>query len=159
MSIYYTKDQMDLAATEIGTRIRSATSAVAIAAVLAAAGDLNLITDAERDKLATVESSRFLGVFADLASIPTAGAVPGSYADIDGGAGATTQRAIFDVDDGIFRVLQGEVAQETPESVKLKYESNPNTNAFTDAEQAKLAALTEAADISDFTAALDAALV
>jgi hypothetical protein len=160
MAEYYTKEQSDQQAAGIGARIKTATSAAAIAAALAASTvpDHNLITEAERTKLAGLESSKFLGTFADLASIPVVGAVAGSYADIDGGVGATTMRAIFDVDDGKFRLQQGAIAGETSESIKTKYEANANTNAFTDPEKQKLAELIPAASNDDYFAALDAAL-
>ena len=42
-------------------------------------------------------------------------------------------------------------SSETPTSIKTKYESNADTNAFTDAEQTKLAGIETGADITDAT--------
>lgn len=53
-------------------------------------------------------------------------------------------------------------ASETAVSIKTKYESNENTNVFTDADKQKLDGLsdiTAATDISSFAAAFNAALV
>ena len=60
--------------------------------------------------------------------------------------------------DSKFVKSASSVAGETAASVKTKYESNANTNAFTDAQKSKLDDLIEATDITDFTAALDGAL-
>lgn len=53
-------------------------------------------------------------------------------------------------------------ATETTESIKTKYESNDDTNAFTDADKQKLDGLsdiTAATDTTSFEAAFNAALV
>lgn len=53
-------------------------------------------------------------------------------------------------------------ASETAASIKTKYESNENTNVFTDADKQKLDGLsdiTAATDIFSFVAAFNAALV
>lgn len=53
-------------------------------------------------------------------------------------------------------------ASETPVSIKTKYESNENTNVFTDADKQKLDGLsdiTAATDTTSFEAAFNAALV
>lgn len=154
----YTKAQIDAQAAVVGQRIKTATNPDTLASAIDALPDRNILTDDERAKLASLESSRFLGTFLDVSSIPTVDAVPGSYADVDGGAGADVVRYVFDADDGTFKVAGGTVAGETPATIKTKYESNANTNAFEDAEKAKLAALVAAPGISDYTAALDAAL-
>ncbi|WP_394211171.1 hypothetical protein [Psychrobacter piscatorii] len=46
---------------------------------------------------------------------------------------------------------------ETAETIKTKYESNENTNAFTDDDKQKLESIEVASDISSFTAAFNAA--
>ncbi|MDH4873008.1 hypothetical protein [Pseudomonas sp. BN515] len=97
-------------------------------------------TSAEKAKLAGLESSHFKGVFASLAALeaalPTAAA--GDYADVDAGEGVDTLRYIWDVSD-LEWVLSGSGAPLTAAQVKTLYESNPDTNGFTDAEQDKLA--------------------
>jgi hypothetical protein len=158
MSDYYSKSQTDAQATVIGARIKTATNAETLAAAIDATSDRNILTDAERTKLSGLESSKFLGTFATSGAIPTVGAVAGSYADVDGGVGVDVERWVYDVDDDVFIKLAGAVGGETSSSIKTKYEANANTNAFTDAEKAKLAAFVEATDIADFTAAIDAAL-
>lgn len=53
-------------------------------------------------------------------------------------------------------------AGETAASIKTKYESNENTNVFTDADKQKLDSLSDiiaATDITSFAAAFNAALV
>lgn len=157
MAEFYTKTQSDAQAAVIGQRIKTATNPATLATAIDAVPDRNFITDAERAKLAGLEGTKFLGLFSAVANIPTAGAVAGSYADVDDGSG-DTQRYIWDVDDAAFVLSSGQSAGETSASVKTKYEANANTNAFTDADKAKLNGLNEAAGIADFTAALDAAL-
>lgn len=158
MSQHYTKEQSDSQATIIGRRIKTATNPETLAAKIDALTDRNLITDSERAKLSSIEGTKFLGTFLTSADIPAVGAVAGSYADVDAGAGQDVQRWIFDINDGKFVRSTSSVAGETAASIKTKYESNANTNAFTDAHKTKLDGLTEAADITDFTAALDGAL-
>lgn len=158
MSEFYTKSQIDAQATVVGQRIKTATNAATLAAAIDGVADRNIITDAERAKLSSLESSKFLGTFTSVGAIPTVSAVAGSYADVDDGAGGDTQRYIWDADGSQFVPSTSQLAGETAATVKTKYESNANTNAFTDAEKAKLAAFVEAPDIADFTAALDAAL-
>lgn len=158
MAEYYTKPQADAQAAVIGARIKTATDPAALATAIDGVADRNLLTDAERTKLSGLEGSKFLGTFASIGAVPTNGAVAGSYADVDAGVGSDVERYVYDADDDTFVLLGSSIPGETAASIKTKYESNANTNAFTDAEQTKLAGLVEAADISDFTAALDAAL-
>lgn len=159
MSLHYTKEQTDAQAAIIGSRIKTATNPETLAAKIDALPDRNILTDAERTKLSGLESSRFLGTFLTPEAIPTVGAKAGSYADVDAGEGGDTERYIFDVDSGKFVKSVSVPAGETSATIKEKYEANPNTNAFTDAHKMKLDGIQEAADITDFTAALDGALV
>lgn len=158
MSEYYTKPQMDAIAGVMGGRIKDATNPATLATNIDAVPDRNLLTDAERSKLSSLESSRFLGTFLTPSAIPTVGAAAGSYADVDAGAGSDAERWIYDVNDNKFVKSVSQIAGETAASIKTKYEANANTNAFTDAHRDKLNGMTEAPDISDFTAALDGAL-
>ena len=156
MAEYYTKAQVDAQAAVIGSRIGEATGADAIQVAYESNTDRNAFTDAEKAKLAALESSKFRGTFTSLANIP-AGTGAGDYAYTDDGSSAT-RLAIWDVDDAVWRDQGPTGSSETAATVKTKYESNADTNAFTDAEKTKLAGLVEAADISSFTAALDAAI-
>ena len=158
MAQYYTKQQSDGQATVIGARIKTATNPATLATKIDALPDRNFITDAERAKLSGLESSKFLGTFTLASSIPVVGAVAGSYAHVDAGIGADVELYIFDVNDNKFVKSASSIAGETAASIKTKYESNANTNAFTDAQKAKIDGLIEATDITDFTAALDGAL-
>ena len=111
----------------------------------------NDYTDAEKTKLAGLESSHFKGTFVNLtalqAAFPTA--VPGDYADVDAGTGADVVRYIWDNDDDIWVMQQGATTAETAASIKLKYESNADTNAFTDADAAKLDGIEAGAQVND----------
>ena len=160
MGNYYTKEQTDAQAAVIGQRLKTATNPVTLATAIDGVADRNLITDEEREKLARLEGSRFLGTFTAVENIPTVNAGAGSYADVDphGEPGAPVQRYIWDIDAAEFVASTASIAGETSASIKLKYEDNADTNPFTDAQRDKLAALIEATDITDFTAALDAAL-
>lgn len=97
-------------------------------------------TIGEKQKLAGLESSRYRGLFVDLAALHTAipNGRPGDYADVDSGAGAEVARYIWDNSDTTW-VQQGAPATPlTAAQVKSLYESNPNTNAFTNDEKSKL---------------------
>ena len=100
-------------------------------------------TQAEKDKLAGVESSKFLGLYTTLAALNTAHptATPGQYAHVDAGVGDDVKVYIWDDSDSVFVEQAGASVAETPASIKSKYESNPDTNAFTDADKTKLDAV------------------
>ncbi len=72
----------------------------------------------------------------------------GDYADVDAGVGQDVQRYIRDVNDNKW-VLQGATAQLTAAQVKQFYESNLDTNAYTNADKAM---------VTNFTASLAAKL-
>lgn len=97
----------------------------------------------EKQKLAGLESSHFKGLYPNLAalqaSVPAGEA--GDYAHVDAGVGSDVTVYIWDVSDAKWLQQQGAVAGETAASIKQKYESNADTNAFTDAEKTKLAGL------------------
>lgn len=103
----------------------------------------NILTDAQKDKLEGLKTSKYLGTYLTSGAIPTVGAVAGNYADVDSGEpNVNTERWIYDVQLGAFVKSVSIPAIETAESVKTKYESNTNTNAFTDSEKSKLDTLT-----------------
>ena len=107
----------------------------------------NAFTDAEKAKLAGLSSSRFLGVYPTLTSLQSAHPAPpeGSFAYVDSGAGADIMSYIWDANSIKYVPQASGNSQETPESVKAKYEANDDTNAFTDIEKAKLASVEEGA--------------
>ena len=158
MSKYYTKEQQDAIASIIGSRVKAATDATKLATAIDGVVNRNLITDAERAKLATLESSLFMGTFTSADAIPVVGAREGSYAHVDAGVDQLVELWIYDSSDSAFIKSTSAIAGETAASIKTKYESNANTNAFTDSQKSKLDGLIEATDINDFTAALDGAI-
>lgn len=135
MTTFYTKVQQDEQAGAIGQRIRK------VSTDLTAYIDTKVLTIEERDKLAGLESSKYLGTYLSAEAIPTEGATSGNYADVDAGPEATVERWIYDADSEVFVKSFSDIAGETSASVKAKYEENPNTNAFTDAEKTKLSTL------------------
>ena len=157
MSVIYNKAQIDAIMAIIGNRITNETDPATIRNLIDALSDTNFLTDAERSKLASLEVTKFRGTYADLASIPLTGNSEGSTANIDSGVGSDVRIAYWDNDDSVW-IDGGQAASETAASIKTKYESNPDTNAYTDAEKAKLAGITDAVDTADAVAALDGAI-
>lgn len=98
------------------------------------------VTQAEKDKLAGLESSKFLGTYTNLSALQTAHPSPteGSYAHVDAGVGNEVQVYIWDNDNLEYFLQASASTAETAATVKTKYESNPDTNAFTDARRDKL---------------------
>lgn len=97
-------------------------------------------TTAEKSKLAGLESSKFKGEFVSLTALESAfpTAEVGSNAYVDQGPGQDVVKYIWDSSDSRWVLQQGESAALTPSDVKSLYESNPDTNAFTDNEKTKL---------------------
>lgn len=97
-------------------------------------------TQAEKQKLAGLEGSKFKGVHPSLTALqsnfPPTTVEAGSYADVDT-AGADVVRYIIDKTDNKW-VPQQSGTPLTASQVKNLYESNPDTNAFTDSYKIKL---------------------
>lgn len=129
-------------------------SGAEIKAAYEAEANTNAFTDAEKTKLAGLESSLFLGTFASESALSTAHPAPsaGSFAYVDTGIGSDIQLYLWDDDDTQWVVGGSSGSTETAASIKTKYESNADTNAFTDALLAKLDAI-EAGATADQTAA------
>lgn len=100
-------------------------------------------TTAEKAKLAGLEGAHFKGLHASLAALQAAhpSAAAGDYADVDSGTGADVARYIWDVSDSKWVIQSGASGSMTAAQIKTAYESNPDTNAFSDAEQSKLGAI------------------
>lgn len=98
-------------------------------------------TAAEKSKLAGLEGSHYRGTFVNLAALQAAipAAQEGDYADVDAGASAPVQRYIWDDSDSEWVAQAGSADPITAAQVKVLYESNPDTNGYTDAEKSKLA--------------------
>ena len=107
----------------------------------------NDLTDPLYDKLIGLEGTHWRGTFPSLAALQSGvtDPEPGDYADVDS-VGADVERYIWDATDSVWVVQSGAVAPITASQVKLLYESNPDTNAFTDADEAKLAEAVVATD-------------
>lgn len=108
----------------------------------------NAFTDSEKAKLAGLSASRFLGVYPTLTALNAAHPSPseGSFAYVDTGVGIDIRVYIWDATDNKFVPQTGANSFETPETIKLKYETNDDTNAFTDAYKGMLDTL--ATDLS-----------
>lgn len=102
----------------------------------------NDFTTAEKDKLASLEGSKFQGTYSSLSALNAAdvGGV-GHYAYVDEGVGIDISAYIWDENDSQWVIQKGTSTAETPATIKTKYESNPDTNAFTDTEKTKLGGL------------------
>lgn len=117
----------DMSAAEIKTAYESNTNT-------------NVFTDAEKAKLNNLAASRFLGVYPTLTALRAAHPAPpeGSFAYVDQGPNTDIMSYIWDANDLKYVPQASGNTQETPESVKAKYEANDDTNVFTDAEKLKL---------------------
>lgn len=100
-------------------------------------------TQAEKDKLSSLEGSKFVGLFVSEDVLPLSGS-EGDYANVDSGVGSDTYRVIWDSSDSKWVKMQGVSTDLTPAQIKQQYESNPDTNAFTNDEKVKLASVAEA---------------
>lgn len=97
-------------------------------------------TTALKDKLTGLEGTHWRGTFLSEAALASGvpDPVAGDYADVDSGAGNDVARYIWDVSDDAWVRQGGGSSPLTASQVKLLYESNPDTNAYTDAEKSKL---------------------
>lgn len=97
-------------------------------------------TSAEKTKLAGIEGSHYRGTYVNFTALNTAipTAVAGDYADVDAGVGSPVLRYIWDANDSLWVAQAGSAEPITAAQVKTLYESNADTNAFTDSEKTKL---------------------
>lgn len=110
----------------------------AMALAIDALPDKNIMTDAQKAKLEELKTSKYLGTFLTPEEIPLEGAENGSYADVNSGEdGDVTERWIYNSETNTF------VNLTSPTRIKEVYESNPDTNAFTDFHKQKLETLNE----------------
>lgn len=152
------------ATTEQGALAETAVQPAALSAGLASKVDKltgyglsqENFTPAEKAKLAGLESSSYKGTYLNLAALQTAhpAAEPGAYADVDAGVSDPVLRYIWDASDGQWVAQAGSADPVTAAQVKTLYESNPDTNAFSDAEQAKLAGVAAGATANATTDSL-----
>lgn len=97
-------------------------------------------TQAEKDKLAGLESSHFKGQYASLEALQEAFplASAGDYANVDEGVGHDVIRYVWDTSDSTWLPQLGASAQLTASQIKEEYESNPDTKVFSNDEKIKL---------------------
>lgn len=97
-------------------------------------------TPAEKAKLAGLDGPLWKGTYTSLAALQSAHptAETGSSAHVDAGVGDPVKVYNWDASDGEWVAGGGDAAPVTAAQVKTLYESNPDTNAFTDAEKSKL---------------------
>lgn len=114
-------------------------------------------TPAEKLKLASLESSRYKGLYTSEASMIAGVADPkaGDYADVDTGLGNDVVRYLYDSSDKVW-VIQKSASDITPSQIKTMYEENPDTNAFTDSQKSKLSGVAASATKNDTDAQLRA---
>lgn len=102
--------------------------------------DANFTQD-EKDKLAGLEDAHFKGVHVGVSGLEAAhpAGEAGDYAVVDDGVDLTWYQ--WDAVEEEWVPRTGESTEITPAQVKTYYESNPDTNAFTDDEKAEVAKL------------------
>lgn len=138
------KDPNNILQKKIDGMFAPATDPLEMANAIDALEDKNIMTDAQKAKLEALKTSKYLGTYLTSEEIPLEGAEAGNYADVDSGEpDVDTERWIYDADSLKFVKAISVPASETSESVKEKYESNEDTNTFTDSEKAKLEGLIE----------------
>ena len=148
---YTTVEKNKLSGIEAGAQVNP--TATQVKSLYESNSNTNAFTDAEKTKLSSLESSKFIGQYISLALLQTAHPTPsvGSYAFVDPGFGSDVIKYIWDSNDTKW-VLSGEVNQEiTSAQVKTLYESNEDTNAFTDADKSKLSGIQAGAQANTVT--------
>jgi hypothetical protein len=95
-------------------------------------------TDQEKSKLAGLDDNHWKGKFPSEALLFEVTGVKGDYASVDLGIENDVVGYIWDDSDNKWVKQLGTSTAETPSSIKSKYESNADTNAFTDLLKTKL---------------------
>ena len=115
----------------------------------------NNFSTQEKDKLASLESSRFKGVFTSLESLTSGVVSPsaGDYAQVDKGVGQEAVVYIYDVTDSNW-FEQKSATTLTSSQVKQLYESNTNTEVLTTALKVKLESVDTGATLNSTDAQL-----
>lgn len=148
---YYTQEQIDALGQFIGSQLKDATDAINIKRVVESIPGYSLMSDAEKEKLLSLESSKFLGTFTTSEDIPKEKATAGSYADVESEDGTSVDRWIYNLNSGEFIKSSSSSGVETSSTIKTKYESNDDTNAFTDAFKSILENLPENIQVAENT--------
>jgi hypothetical protein len=111
----------------------------------------NDYTTAEKTKLAGLESSHFKGEYISLAALNLVTGTSGDYAYVDSGSGQDVTAYVWDTSNSKWVEQKGVTTAETPATIKSKYESNADTNAFTDALKTKLDGIATGAQVNAVT--------
>lgn len=98
-----------------------------------------LFSEAEKSKLAGLESSKYKGLYSSVDDLGIG--IAGEYADVDEGIGADVVRYIWDVSDAKWVYQSGKVTQLTGSQIKEMYEQQPDTFAFTGTLKSSLESL------------------
>lgn len=103
----------------------------------------------EKNKLAGLDDTTYWkGDYLTVADLelahPTSNA--GSYAFVDAGVGVDVVKYIWDSSDSKWVSTGGSGGTETPATIKTKYESNADTNAFTDNDALEVAKIIDKVD-------------
>ncbi len=105
-----------------------------------------------KDKLANIEGSHFKGVFTSVglleAAHPAASVEAGSYAYLKPDATTPETMVLLDSDSWVEQSSGGSGAAMTASQIKSLYESNADSNPFTDAMKATLAHLVATKDLN-----------
>src|SRR5215217_1522996 len=96
-------------------------------------------TQAEKNKLANI-AERYFGRFTSQASLQAITGISGGYAYVSLPS-VPTEIFAWNTETNQWDNTALASGEETAESIKTKYETNPDTNAFTDMEKVKLAAI------------------
>lgn len=108
-------------------------------------------TTALKTKLEGLDDAGFQGFYVDLVSLQASVPVgqDGWWAFIDADNVTPISIAVWNATAEVWEVRPGGGGGSmTPEQVKLAYESNPDTNAFTDAEKTKLGGIEAGAQVN-----------
>jgi hypothetical protein len=125
-------------------------------------GELNALLTTEQSNLVgainevkgLIGDDHFKGEYTSFAALEAAvtEASAGDYAYVDGGEGSNVETYIWDTTDEIWILVKGGSTAETASSIKTKYESNTDTNAYTDAEKTKLSGISSGATKTEASA-------
>lgn len=160
------KNAAATSATNAGSSATSAAGSAsdattsAIAASSSASSASTSATDAAASAAAALANSisYYKGLFTSYSNLVagTGSMIAGNYADVDTGVGTDIKRYIWDVNDSKWVDSGANAAPLTAPAVKSLYETNANTNAYTDPEKAKLAGIATGATVNDTDANLKA---
>lgn len=117
-----------------------------ITGLASAIAELSEAVTSLQNQVATIE--KWKGGYPNLVALETAYPIgeAGWSAHVDGGEGEDVVTYIWDVSDEKWVLQKGTGTIETASSIKTKYESNADTNAFTDNEKSKLNGVENGAD-------------